>query len=102
MPDELDDAPWKQRRLTQVEVEAEELRERTAEEESKRIPSPELRELRKEYSQVKRYAEVVREGRILTLAENALEAEALVLARKTDATRLAVMHSRRAWQDKLE
>ena len=88
MPDELDDAPWKQRCLTQVEVE---LRERNAEEESKPIPSPKLRELRKEYSQVNRYAEIVKEGRTITLRENAFE-----------AARLSIMRSRRAWQDKME
>ena len=100
-PHELD-APWKQGPLTPVEVEAEKLRERIAEEESKRIPSPELRELRKEYSKVKRYAEVVSQGRVLTLIENNFEKEARVRARKEDATRLATMHARRAWQDRME
>lgn len=102
MPHELDDSPWKQGPPTAVEVEAEQLRQQIAQEESKPIPSPELRDLRKAYSKIKRHAEVASQGRVLTQLENNLEKDALLQARKQDARRLAMMYSRRAWLDKME
>ena len=81
--------------LTPIEVEAEQLLERIAKEESKPIPSPELRELRKEYSKVKRYAEIAREGRILTKTENAFEVDKWARGQ-------VIMRMRREWQDRME
>lgn len=88
--------------LYEIEKEAETLLQRIAEEESKPIPSPELKELRKEYSEIKRHAEVIKEHRLLTITEYQFEEQTRFRAMLEYETRLSIMRSRRAWQDRME
>ena len=92
----------KQNRPTEVEVAAESLRQQIAEEESKSIPSPELRELRREYSKLSRYAAVAEEGRKLCQREKNFEAQAWIRAEAEHVARLTILRSFRAWQEKQE
>ena len=88
--------------LYETEKEAERLLQRIAEEEGKPIPSPKLKELRKEYSEIHRHAEVIKEHRLLTLTEYQFEEHKSFRAMLEYETRLSIMRSRRAWQDRME
>lgn len=84
---------------TKAEVKAIELRVKIEEEESKPIPSPTLRELRKEYSEIRPRAEHDKAGRILKLAEQKIEARTWEQPEIEDDIRMNIMHLRKAWLD---